>query len=82
MTKKLFDNFIMFVILISSISLASEDPVDEDSPRNYYLGIADYFFTAIFTFEVCLKVRNQGSIWFSEKNRMKIKSLKLDKITC
>ena len=55
-TKKLFDNFIMFVILISSISLASEDPVDEDSPRNWYLGIADYFFTAIFTFEVCLKV--------------------------
>ena len=47
----------MFVILISSISLASEDPVDEDSFRNFYLGIADYFFTAIFTFEVCLKVR-------------------------
>ena len=55
-TKKLFDNFIMFVILVSSISLASEDPVDEDSPRNVYLGLADYFFTAIFTFEVCLKV--------------------------
>ena len=55
-TKKLFDNFIMFVILVSSISLASEDPVDEDSPRNVYLGVADYFFTAIFTFEVCLKV--------------------------
>ena len=32
-TKKLFDNFIMLVIVISSISLASEDPVDEDSPR-------------------------------------------------
>ena len=47
----------MFVILVSSISLASEDPVDEDSPRNYYLGIADYFFTAIFTFEVGMKVR-------------------------
>lgn len=62
MTKKLFDNFIMLVILISSISLASEDPVDEDSPRNYYLGIADYFFTAIFTFEVCLKVRISLSV--------------------
>ena len=32
-TKKLFDNFIMLVIAVSSISLASEDPVDEDSPR-------------------------------------------------
>ena len=52
----------MFVILISSISLASEDPVDEDSFRNFYLGIADYFFTAIFTFEVCLKVREDKGI--------------------
>ena len=52
----------MFVILISSISLASEDPVDEDSFRNFYLGIADYFFTAIFTFEVCLKVRTYTEI--------------------
>ena len=32
-------------IQVSSVSLASEDPVDEDSHRNYYLGIADYFFT-------------------------------------
>merc|ERR1719483_1270149 len=61
-TKKLFDNFIMFVILVSSISLASEDPVDEDSPRNVYLGVADYFFTAIFTFEVCLKILDQGFV--------------------
>ena len=30
---------------VSSVSLASEDPVDEASVRNYYLGIADYFFT-------------------------------------
>jgi hypothetical protein len=47
---------------VSSISLASEDPVDEDSPRNVYLGLADYFFTAIFTFEVCLKILDQGFI--------------------
>ena len=53
----------MFVILVSSISLASEDPVDEDSPRNYYLGIADYFFTAIFTFEVGMKVRLNWAIY-------------------
>merc|ERR1719458_1235787 len=61
-TKKLFDNFIMLVILVSSVSLASEDPVDEDSVRNYYLGIADYFFTAIFTFEVGMKILDQGFI--------------------
>ena len=34
-----------FLYQVSSVSLASEDPVDEDSVRNYYLGIADYFFT-------------------------------------
>jgi hypothetical protein len=56
-TKKLFDMFIMLVIVLSSIALASEDPVDEDSPRNLLLGYADYGFTAIFTLECTLKVR-------------------------
>ena len=32
-TKKVFDMFIMLIIILSSIALASEDPVDEDSPR-------------------------------------------------
>ena len=49
--------FIMLVIVLSSIALASEDPVDEDSPRNLLLGYADYGFTAIFTLECTLKVR-------------------------
>jgi hypothetical protein len=31
--------------------------------RNVYLGMADYFFTAIFTFEVCLKVRAMFGIY-------------------
>ena len=55
-TKKVFDWFIMLVIVLSSIALASEDPVDEDSPRNVILGLADYGFTAIFTLECSLKV--------------------------
>ena len=46
----------MLVIVLSSIALASEDPVDEDSPRNLLLGYADYGFTAIFTLECTLKV--------------------------
>ena len=48
---------IVFVFNLSSIALASEDPVDEDSPRNLLLGYADYGFTAIFTLECCLKVK-------------------------
>ena len=56
-TKKVFDNFIMLVIVMSSVAIAAEDPVDEDNPRNFYLGKADYIFTLTFAFEVCLKVR-------------------------
>ena len=48
----------MLVIVMSSVAIAAEDPVDEDNPRNYYLGKADYIFTLTFAFEVCLKVGN------------------------
>ena len=51
--------FIMFVIVLSSIALASEDPVSEVSYRNKLLGKADYAFTAIFTIECTLKVSSQ-----------------------
>ena len=61
-TKKVFDMFIMFVIILSSIALASEDPVDEDSPRNEILGYADYGFTAIFTLECTLKILDLGFV--------------------
>ena len=60
-TKKVFDWFIMFVIVLSSIALASEDPVHEESLRNHYLGLADYGFTAIFTLECTLKVMANGN---------------------
>jgi Ion transport protein. len=54
--------FIMLIIVLSSIALASEDPVDEDSPRNKFMGYADYFFTAIFTLECSLKILDLGFI--------------------
>lgn len=46
----------MFVICGSSIALATEDPVDENSQRNQYLNYLDYAFTAVFTVEMLLKV--------------------------
>merc|ERR1719483_1795196 len=61
-TKKVFDNFIMLVIVMSSVAIAAEDPVDEDNPRNFYLGKADYIFTLTFAFEVCLKILDRGFI--------------------
>nr|CAD7447876.1 unnamed protein product [Timema bartmani] len=42
---KYFDFFIMVVISLSSIALAAEDPVDENSFRNTVLMYFDYAFT-------------------------------------
>jgi hypothetical protein len=51
--------FIMLVIVASSVALASEDPVDEQSPINLFLAKVDIVFTSIFTFEMLLKVKNR-----------------------
>ena len=52
----------MLIIILSSIALASEDPVDERSRRNEILGYADYGFTAIFTMECTLKILDLGFV--------------------
>ena len=46
----------MLVIGLSSIALATEDPVDEHSKINDFLNKMDYGFTAVFTFEMLVKV--------------------------
>jgi hypothetical protein len=46
----------MIVICLSSISLAAEDPVHENSMRNLVLNYLDYAFTGVFTVELLLKV--------------------------
>lgn len=57
-----FDFFIMIVICLSSIALAAEDPVEEESPRNQILNYFDYAFTCVFTLEMLLKVVDLGII--------------------
>ncbi|XP_067248232.1 voltage-dependent L-type calcium channel subunit alpha-1C isoform X16 [Chanodichthys erythropterus] len=57
----IFTNLILFFILLSSISLAAEDPVKNDSFRNLILGYADYVFTGIFTIEIILKMTAYGA---------------------
>ncbi|KAG7196633.1 hypothetical protein KM043_015981 [Ampulex compressa] len=57
-----FDFFIMVVISLSSIALAAEDPVWEDSPRNAILNYFDYAFTGVFTIEMILKIIDLGII--------------------
>ncbi|CAF1934089.1 unnamed protein product [Rotaria magnacalcarata] len=58
-----FGYILLVCILLSSISLGAEDPVDSDSVRNRILNTADYFFTAVFTVEICLKVISYGLIF-------------------
>lgn len=57
-----FDFFIMIVICLSSIALAAEDPIVENSPRNVYLDKLDYAFTGVFAVEMLLKVIDLGVI--------------------
>lgn len=55
-----FEPFIMTIIVASSISLAAEDPVLEDSDWNMVLNYFDYAFTLVFTVEMLLKVIDLG----------------------
>ncbi|XP_025112114.1 voltage-dependent calcium channel type A subunit alpha-1-like isoform X8 [Pomacea canaliculata] len=55
-----FDLFIMIVICASSVALAAEDPVREDSEHNKILNYFDYVFTGVFTIEMILKVIDLG----------------------
>ncbi|XP_022235324.1 voltage-dependent calcium channel type A subunit alpha-1-like [Limulus polyphemus] len=57
-----FDLFIMIIISLSSIALAAEDPVVEDSDKNRILNYLDYAFTGVFTVEMILKVVDQGVV--------------------
>ncbi|XP_029142215.1 voltage-dependent N-type calcium channel subunit alpha-1B-like, partial [Protobothrops mucrosquamatus] len=55
-----FEMVILFVITLSSIALAAEDPVQAESPRNEALKYLDYIFTGVFTFEMVIKMIDLG----------------------
>uniref|UniRef100_A0A673GDT3 Voltage-dependent L-type calcium channel subunit alpha n=1 Tax=Sinocyclocheilus rhinocerous TaxID=307959 RepID=A0A673GDT3_9TELE len=57
----IFTNLILVFIILSSISLAAEDPIRAHSFRNNVLGYADYAFTSIFTVEILLKMIVHGA---------------------
>ncbi|XP_059500341.1 voltage-dependent L-type calcium channel subunit alpha-1D-like, partial [Stegostoma tigrinum] len=56
-----FTNLILVFIILSSISLAAEDPIRAHSFRNLVLGYFDYAFTSIFTVEILLKMTTFGA---------------------
>jgi len=56
-----FQNFIMIAVVISSIALAFESPLsDPKGSLNFYLKLLDKVITAIFCFEVVVKVISFG----------------------
>ncbi|CAF1504754.1 unnamed protein product [Adineta ricciae] len=62
-TLRYFELLIMIVICLSSISLAAEDPVNENSKRNVVLNYVDYAFTGVFTVELLLKIVDLGVVF-------------------
>ncbi|KAJ4926902.1 hypothetical protein JOQ06_014646 [Pogonophryne albipinna] len=61
----IFTNLILVFIMLSSVSLAAEDPIRNFSTRNNILGYFDYAFTAIFTVEIVLKVLGYADYVFT-----------------
>ncbi|KAL1129887.1 hypothetical protein AAG570_012831, partial [Ranatra chinensis] len=57
-----FSNVILVCIMVSSALLAAEDPLSAESPRNKILVYFDYFFTTVFTIEICLKMISYGFV--------------------
>lgn len=57
-----FEMSILLVITASSIALAAEDPVNTNSDRNKVLRYFDYVFTGVFTFEMIIKMIEQGLV--------------------
>ncbi|KAJ3600004.1 hypothetical protein NHX12_033956 [Muraenolepis orangiensis] len=61
-TNPYFETCILLVIAASSIALAAEDPVATTSDWNKALRYFDYVFTGVFTFEMIIKMIDQGLI--------------------
>ena len=68
MESKIFQNTILILIIISTITLALETPLDNPEGKKIeILTYVDYFMTAAFTFECCVKIIAAG-LMFAGKN--------------
>ena len=62
LNSRWFEPVVLVTIFLSSVSLAAENPVDDHSSINGILKYCDYVFTAIFTFEMIVKMIALGVI--------------------
>jgi len=62
-TNKWFDNIILFLIVVSTLTLAVETPFDDPQGQKVeILGYIDYFMTGAFTLECLLKILAFGFV--------------------
>ncbi|GAA6070595.1 calcium channel, voltage-dependent, L type, alpha 1D subunit, a isoform X1, partial [Tachysurus ichikawai] len=78
----LFTNIILVFIMLSSVSLAAEDPIRTHSFRNIILGYVDYAFTSIFTVEVFLKVLGYADYVFTSMFTFEIVLKETNRVAC
>ena len=60
---KYFENTMIFIIIVSSILISLENPLDDpESQKSNFLRIIDNTFSCIFVFEALLKIISCGLI--------------------
>ena len=70
--SKYFKNGILFFIVVSSVALAFENPLeDPDSTQSLVLRVLDICMTTIFATEVAIKVIANGFICNGKKSYMR-----------
>jgi hypothetical protein len=72
MCAKLFESNILTLILISSVTLVLNTPLDNPkSEMILFVGYLDNCFTVLFTIEACIKIIAQGFLFNNATMRMK-----------
>ena len=60
-STKAFDNISIFVILMNSLVMMTEDPADKDPPE--YFAVIDNIFLGLYSVEMVLKILGMGLIF-------------------
>jgi hypothetical protein len=71
-TAKIFEGLILTLIVISSITLALDDPLsDPAAPGMGFVGYLDNCFTVLFTLEALIKITAMGFLFNNAELRAK-----------
>jgi len=72
-SNKTFENVLILIIIISSILLSFDNPLNEpNTPKIKFFNFIDLLFTGIFAVEALLKIVAQGFYFNGEESYLKI----------